>query len=63
MVSNLASGRPRLGPLQRTLELIGTLRQREHDGSLTVVASPEVTTIGATETGIAGSDESDDNTD
>jgi len=46
IVSNLASGRPRLQPLQRTLDTIGALRTLEREGRLVVVETADGTTIG-----------------
>jgi hypothetical protein len=46
IVSNLASGRPRIQPLRETLELIGTLRQLDRDGRLAVEQTPTGTTVG-----------------
>ena len=44
VVANVTWGRPRLQPLQRTLELIGTMRIRERQGTLVVSESPDGTT-------------------
>ena len=46
IVSNLASGRPRLQPLQQTLDTIGALRTLEREGRLVVVETDDGTTIG-----------------
>jgi hypothetical protein len=43
VVFNLASGRPRLQPLQRALETIGTMRQLERDGRLAVTVTDDGT--------------------
>lgn len=43
VVSNLASGRPRLHPLQKALETIGTMRQLERDGCLAITAREDGT--------------------
>lgn len=49
-VSHLASGRPRLQALSKTLELIGTMRQLEEEGRLEVAETEEGTlTIGVTD--------------
>ncbi len=45
VVSNLASGRPRLQPLQQALQTIGTLRNLERDGRLLVTETANGTTI------------------
>jgi hypothetical protein len=49
VVSNLASGRPRLEPLQHTLEAIGTMRILERDGRLVVTDTEDGTTVGVAE--------------
>jgi hypothetical protein len=49
IVSNLASGRPRLQPLQHTLQIIGTVRQLERERRLTVTETADGITIGVTE--------------
>jgi hypothetical protein len=46
VVCNLASGRPRLQPLQQTLQTIGTMRNLERDGRLVVTETADGTTIG-----------------
>lgn len=46
VVSNLASGHPRLGPLQETLQTIGTMRNLERDGRLVVAETADGTSIG-----------------
>jgi hypothetical protein len=46
VVSNLACGRPRLGPLQQALETIGTLRSLEREGRLVVTETADGVTIG-----------------
>jgi hypothetical protein len=46
VVSSLASSRPRLEPLKRSLELIGTVRIADRDGRLRVTTSEGRTTIG-----------------
>jgi hypothetical protein len=48
VVANLASGRPRLGPLQQTLETIGTLHRLEREGRLAVTETAGRITISAT---------------
>lgn len=45
VVSNLASGRPRLQPLHQALETIGTMRELERDGRLVVTETADGTTI------------------
>lgn len=45
VVSNLASGHPRLQPLQETLQTIGTIRNLERDGRLVVTETSAGTTI------------------
>ena len=45
VVSNLASGHPRLQPLQQTLQTIGTIRKLERDGRLVVTETADGTTI------------------
>jgi hypothetical protein len=47
IVSHLASGRPRIAPLRKTLELIGNLRLLDRDGRLTVATTSEGITISA----------------
>jgi hypothetical protein len=54
IVSNLASGRPRLQPLSRALETIGTMRELERDGRLTLTETDD----GTVSIGVAGDDES-----
>jgi hypothetical protein len=50
VVSNLASGHPRLQPLQRTLQTIGTMRNLEREGRISVIDSPGgIVTIGVTD--------------
>jgi hypothetical protein len=49
IVSNLASGRPRLRPLQQTLQTIGTLRNLEPEGRLAVTETADGITLGVTE--------------
>ena len=56
IVSHLASGRPRLERLQRTLELIGTMRNLERDGRLVVAETED----GGVTIGPAAEDESAD---
>lgn len=46
MVSTLASGRPRLQPLQQTLETIGTLCNLQREGRLAVTETADGVTIG-----------------
>jgi acyl carrier protein phosphodiesterase len=46
VVSNLASGRPRLEPLTTILDQIGTMRQHEQEGRLVVTETADGTTIG-----------------
>jgi hypothetical protein len=46
VVSNLASGRPRIGPLQQTLETIGTLRNLEREERLAITETSDGITIG-----------------
>ena len=46
MVSHLASGRPRLQPLQEALELIGTMRELDRTGRLEVTETAEGSNIG-----------------
>jgi hypothetical protein len=46
VVSNLATGRPRLQALEQTLQLIGTMRNLERDGRLVVTETAHGTTIG-----------------
>lgn len=41
VVSNLATGRPRLQPLQRALETIGTMRLLEREGRLAITTTEE----------------------
>jgi len=49
LVSNLASGRPRLQPMQRVLEKIGTMRQLEREGRLAITETEDGTiSIGLT---------------
>ena len=45
VVSNLASGHPRLQPLRQTLQTIGTIRKLERDGRLVVTETADGTTI------------------
>jgi hypothetical protein len=45
VVSNLASGHPRIQPLQQTLQTIGTIRTLERDGRLVVSETADGTTI------------------
>src|SRR3954469_1360442 len=47
IVSHLASGRPRIGPLRQTMELIGNIRVMDRDGRLSVVTTANGTTISA----------------
>ena len=53
VVSHLASRRPRLQPLQQTLEAIGTMRTFERDGRLAVTEAED----GTISIGLAGEDE------
>ena len=46
IVSNLATGRPRLQALQQALQLIGTMRNLERDGRLVVTETADGTSIG-----------------
>ena len=46
VVSSLASSHPRLGPLRRALETIGTVRMAEREGRLRVTTTDGRTTIG-----------------
>jgi hypothetical protein len=46
IVSNLACGRPRLEPLERALETIGTIRTLEHEGRLRISETADGITIG-----------------
>jgi hypothetical protein len=55
VVSNLASGYPRLQPLQQALQTIGTMRTSERDGRLVVTESADETSIG-----VAFEDEGDE---
>jgi hypothetical protein len=49
IVSNLASGHPRLQPLTQTLQTIGTLRNLEREGRLTVTETADGVSIGVAE--------------
>lgn len=49
VVSNLASGRPRLQPLREALDTIGTMRNLEREGRLVLTETPEGTTISLAE--------------
>ena len=42
-MSKLATGRPRLQPLQRALKTIGTMRLLERDGRLAITTTEEGT--------------------
>jgi acyl carrier protein phosphodiesterase len=55
VVSNLASGRPRLQGLSRALQTIGTIRQPEREGRLAITETANGVTIG-----LAAEDESAD---
>jgi hypothetical protein len=46
VVSNLASGHPRLRPLQQTLQTIGTLRNLDREGRLAVTETADGITLG-----------------
>ncbi len=46
VISELATGRPRLGPLRQALETIGVMRLAERDGRLEITTNENGTTIG-----------------
>jgi hypothetical protein len=50
IVSHLASGRPRIGPLRKTMDLIGNIRLMDRDGRLSVATTAKGTTISASTT-------------